>query len=862
MRTRDHLVKIRTRWAAAFVATTLGVAASVSLAHASVASPERASAMARPARVMDRGAACQPQWAADLFCVPGVDYPFSAAVTWDDGTGEALYVGGFLRAAGCVSANGVARWDGSEWSALGSGVEGADAAVFALAVFDDGSGPALYAAGSFSTAGGQPASNIARWDGSAWSPLGSGTNSTVSALTVFDDGSGPALYAGGWFVDAGGQTVNQIARWNGSEWSPLGSGLGGADPAVLALTVFDDGTGPALFAAGWFTTAGGQAVSHIARWNGSEWSPLGPGLDGGVYALAVMDDGAGPALYAGGWFDEAGGQPASRIARWDGSAWSALGSGLTGGDFPEVVALQVFDDGQGPALYASGRFLTAGGLWSPHLARWDGTAWSSQDFVLFTDEPDGVWGLTVFDDGTGAGPQLHASGWFTSNSGSAANGIARWNGWTWLPLGSQPAGPNREVFALTVFDDGGGAGLALYAGGAFNSAGGQAAQRIARWDGTSWSSLGFGVSQPGTITSDAVVKALAVFDDGSGTALFVAGRFGLAGGATARQIARWNGSDWSALGLGIRNVAGSDPDVNALAVFDDGSGPALYAGGQFRFAGDQTVSNVARWNGSSWSPLGSGVNGSIHALTVFDDGGGPALYAGGEFTTAGGQPAHRIARWDGQAWSAVGSGVADSISVRVNALSVFDDGGGPALYAGGRFTTAGGQSANHIARWDGSAWSPVGPGLSHEVHALTVSDDGDGPALYAGGWFTTAGGQAVSHIARWNGSAWSSVGTGVNSAVHALAAYDDGEGPALYAGGLFTTAGGNASAYLAKWQRCPTLPVCAPDLTGDALLNFFDIATFLDLYQTQDPIADWNADGLFNFFDLASYLNAFNAGCP
>ncbi len=152
--------------------------------------------------------------------------------------------------------------------------------------------------------------------------------------------------------------------------------------------------------------------------------------------------------------------------------------------------------------------------------------------------------------------------------------------------------------------------------------------------------------------------------------------------------------------------------------------------------------------------------------------------------------------------------------------------------------------------------------MSHEVHALTVSDDGDGPALYAGGWFTTAGGQAVSHIARWDGSAWSSVGTGVNSAVHALAAYDDGEGPALYAGGLFTTAGENASAYLAKWQACPTGPACPPDLNADGLLNFFDITTFLNLYQTQDPIADWNADGLFNFFDLASYLNAFNAGCP
>src|SRR5690606_2012417 len=107
--------------------------------------------------------------------------------------------------------------------------------------FDDGSGvgPALYAGGYFTTVGGITANNIARWDGSSWSPLGSGMNNSVYALTVFDDGSGtgPALYAGGAFTTAGGVTVNRIAKWDGSSWSPLGSGMSGS---VRALTVFDD----------------------------------------------------------------------------------------------------------------------------------------------------------------------------------------------------------------------------------------------------------------------------------------------------------------------------------------------------------------------------------------------------------------------------------------------------------------------------------------------------------------------------------------------------------------------------------------------------------------------------------------------
>jgi len=87
-------------------------------------------------------------------------------------------------------------------------------------------------------------------------------------------------------------------------------------------------------------------------------------------------------------------------------------------------------------------------------------------------------------------------------------------------------------------------------------------------------------------------------------------------------------------------------DVRALAVFDDGSGPALYAGGSFTRAGGGAANGIARWDGSGWSALGSGVGPSgriVDALTVFDDGSGPALCVGGSFTLAGGATAFRIA---------------------------------------------------------------------------------------------------------------------------------------------------------------------------------------------------------------------------
>jgi hypothetical protein len=88
-----------------------------------------------------------------------------------------------------------------------------------------------------------------------------------------------------------------------------------------------------------------------------------------------------------------------------------------------------------------------------------------------------------------------------------------------------------------------------------------------------------------------------------------------------------------------------------MTVFDDGSGPALYVGGSFTEAGGVPANNIARWDGKQWSALGVGTNGAVRALAVWDrDGEGPeapGLYIGGEFTMAGGIPSPYIAKWQG-----------------------------------------------------------------------------------------------------------------------------------------------------------------------------------------------------------------------
>ena len=458
---------------------------------------------------------------------------------------------------------------------------------------------------------------------------------------------------------------------------------------------------------------------------------------GDVLAMTVFDDGSGPALYIGGRFETVGNTIAQRIARWDGTSWSAVGDGLGGNPY----ALAAFDDGWEPALYAG----TDSGVW-----KWDGSSWTYVGFNRW------VHALAVYDDGSG--PALYAG---FEYSASGIHGLAKWDGMSWSEVGGgmYPYYFDVAVRALAVYDDGN--GPALYVGGRFFKAGGSqgiTAHNIARWDGQNWSALSNGTDYDG-------VYALTVYDDGSGPALYAGGRFSDAGGVETNSVAKWDGTNWSALGTGVDGI-GSYQTVSALGVFDDGGGPALYVGGDFELAGGLSVNHVARWDGATWSALGAGVEGAlvpaVKALAAYDDGSGPALYVGGDFFAADGVSRPITSPvGDGSEFSALASG--NGIGGELYALEVFDDGSGPALYAGGYFFTAGDVVAYGIARWDGSAWSPLGSGTSSEVVDLAVYDDGSGAALYAGGLFFEAGGVDMSGVAKWDGLNWSALGSGVDS---------------------------------------------------------------------------------------------------
>jgi len=350
-------------------------------------------------------------------------------------SGSNLYVGGeFTNAAGILTADYIARWNGSAWSALGSnGANGAlNAPVRALAVSASGD---LLVGGEFGDVGGDPTGDhIAKWDGSTWSALGSNgagdgaLNWSVEALAV----SGSDLYVGGAFDNAAGvATADFVAKWDGSGWSSLGSNVAGTDGALAGYVDALAVSGSDVYVGGYFENADGiPEADWVAKWDGVNWSALGSNgasdgaLGSRVAALAV----SGSDLYVGGFFRGAAGIPtAEYVAKWNGSTWSALGSNVagTGGAlaslYSGVTALAV----SGSDLYVGGYFRDAAGIAAgDYVAKWNGSAWSALGSnVAGTDGAmtNYVQAFAV------SGSDLYVGGWFANAAAIAkADYVAKW----------------------------------------------------------------------------------------------------------------------------------------------------------------------------------------------------------------------------------------------------------------------------------------------------------------------------------------------------------------------------------------------------------------------------------------------------
>ena len=184
-------------------------------------------------------------------------------------------------------------------------------------------------------------------------------------------------------------------------------------------------------------------------------------------ALWYGDLGLGQALYAGGFFPSAGGISANNIAKWDIASqnWIALGSGLDVLAFTSVNLEAII--GFNGELYAGGRFAFPG-VGNTPVAVWDGVQWSDASAGL--DPADAIFDFCIYDSGNGA--ELYAAGVFLDPAPESSQYcLAKWTGTSWMHLGAIL--PADEAHRLTVFEGN------LIVGGEFESVDGITANGIA-----------------------------------------------------------------------------------------------------------------------------------------------------------------------------------------------------------------------------------------------------------------------------------------------------------------------------------------------------------------------------------------------
>lgn len=711
-----------------------------------------------------------------------------------------------LLAMGCSLRLAAAQCDDPEWQS-GEGLRGFNGSVRATTLWDrDGVGgqpPVLVAAGNFTVAGTTFARNIAQWNGTAWEPFVHGDTDglagEVVALATMPNGD---LIASGYSFQAGPLFISGVARWNGAAWSALGTSPTKLfDGWVNGLAVHANGD---LIVVGSFITAGGVPTTGIARWNGVEWLAVSPLIGNG--ATAVTTDGVGNVV-AAGTLTAAGGGPASKlalfngtswstfapgyfrniqavavlpggdvvvggdgVARWNGSSWVTMDEGLSG----TVMGFKLLSNGTLVALGVYGVYEAGLGTISS-LGYWDGTAWHG----IGDGKGPGSFSATELPDG-----DLVVGGNFTTAGSVTASRIARWDGAQWNAYGTGFSGFGatdaiKQLVRMTNSTE-----VMVVAAGSFTAAGSVEARGVARWNGSSWSPM---VGASGLLPAGVLARL------NNGELIGSNGYYtGSEANFTTYPLVRWVGDDW--VPYGAANTF-QNPAIRALAVMTNGN---VVAGGPFSNIGGFNVSTLAQWNGVTWSHIGPPTGGDVRALAVLPNG---DLIVGGEFDQFGGVAASRIARWDGNTWSPLGVGV----NGPVNTLKVAPNGD---LLVGGQFGLAGGVLSPGIARWDGVGWSTLGSGVPN-INAITVLSNGD---IVVGGYFGSAGSAVTANIARWNGSAWFGLGGdgtyGARPDVFALESLPDG---GFVMGGQFEAVDGRMSSCFAHWG-CPLGTVAGPVL--------------------------------------------------
>ena len=754
---------------------------------------------------------CTKEWLAGE-AVQGVDGIVRTAIVVDASRShsgrEEIYVGGLFQVAGKAFAYGVAMWDGTRWSALGSGLsDAARVDIENVTALPNGD---IVVAGRFDHAGGLPASKIARWDGTHWHALGLGP----TAFGPMDSLSDGRLVVSSSGKDAQGNVIRGIAIWDGVAWMWRGIvKMNDGSPGVINdLKVLSDGR---VVVVGRFEQIGGLPISQAAIVDPVSDSCTSIGdrpLAGTVWNVSSLPDGD---IVVAGTPAATGGAIAPFVARCSpsGGPWTIFGTSATlpVGSSSIVMAT----DTLGRVYIGGDHRRYTDDAWG--IFRSDGGDWQ----LVGPDLYGSIFGILPRPDGrvlaAGAkyGIQQLADGAWQS-----VNTVTSFHPWDMVQSS------DGRVFALVAIDDSSGAdySVGLY-------------ERIAdQW-------------QPIETRFDKLPSHLKLLRGGD---LLVFGSFGKVGDVAADKIARFNGSQWLPVGQGIPGK------VNDIEELSDGT---LYAAVNQAWEWDRYLDNFFRLDANAWVPIGGGVRGNNPwdlayptdlAVLPNDD-----VVICGKFTLAGAVSVRNIARWDGAAWHAMGTGLGapEGTSAYVSRITFTGDG---EVYACGHFYPGADVQRRNVAHWNSGtqSWEEL-PGIrftdwDSDVAFVTPIEPSK---LLIVGAFGQVNDLQVGSAIVWDRETHevSRLGPGFGSRPDSVVVRANGD---MWAGGFFDTVGDRVANGFAIWT-CP----CTADFDHDGIVTFEDFDAFVLAMERGEAVADLDHDGMITFSDFDAFVLAFTQGC-
>jgi len=362
----------------------------------------------------------------------------------------------------------------------------------------------------------------------------------------------------------------------------------------------------------------------------------------------------------------------------------------------------------------------------------------------------------------------------------------------------------------------------LYVGG-IDTSQGVSTFNMATWDGNVWESVGGGID--GQVFGTARLNGK----------IFVGGLFNYAGGAYPwpaphiYHLTSWDGIQYNNLNFPNGNY------VHSLCVFNN----ELYIGTTIVTINNQDYYGILKYNDTTWSDVGGGVNGFPRYVNVMEEYNGE-LIVGGDFSTAGPTlQVNNIARWNGSNWNSLGNGLDNGArAFEVDTLNNL-------LYAGGSFNYADSILVNHVAKWDGSSWQNLGIGVPIIVLSICIYKN----ELYVGG--SNFSGLYPSSLYKWNGSSWLPI-IPSPSTIECLNVFQG----SLYVAGGFTEIGGIRYSGLAKYTD--TTLVSEEIISAENVFNIYPNPTNGNITLSLPQQLNGNAEiMIYNSAGELVYRNSF-----